>query len=324
MRIAIAGRIARQPILSALAEMADVEPVEFDSVAQVATEVPGLDAVILSDPRGPDGAVLAAALRRPDARTSWVHVVSAGYGGMLSHPLPDHLAITNGGGAAAPAVAEHALALILACNRQLALAAAAQAAHRWDNAPIRPGLRTLEGSTVTIVGMGHVGLALAQRLQPFGVTLIGVTRSGAALAGLDRTFAISEIEAALSIADVVVLALPGAPDTRHLMDAARLGAMKPGALLVNVGRGTVVDSAALTDALVRGQLAGAALDVTDPEPLPSHHPLWRAPNIVITPHIAGGGSHLTGKRIADVIVANVERFQRGAPLLHQIYPGGRS
>lgn len=324
MRIALTGRIFRQPILKALAGIQDAEVVELDSVALVADDVPRADAIILSDPRGPEGALLADALRHQGAKTRWVQIISAGYSGMLSHTLPENLVVTNQGGAIAPAVAEHALALILAHYRRLPLAFSAQADARWDNDAIRTGLRTLDGSTVAILGLGHVGQALAARLNPFGATLIGVTRDGVSRAGSNKTIPIAELDQALGLADVVALCLPDSRETRGLFDARRFAVMKPGAFIVNVGRGELIDSNALNDALVAGRLGGAALDVTDPEPLPANHPLWRAPNLIVTPHVAGGGNPNSGDRVAQIIADNVMRFMRAEPLLNQVYPKART
>lgn len=319
MRLVLCVRSARQPIRDALVGLAGVELIEADDMARLIGEVPLADALVLSDPRGPEGALLAEALRRPDEKLRWVQMISAGYAGLVAHPLPPSVAVTNQGGIAAPAVAEHALALIMALNRGLPTAFAAQLEQRWDPKPIRTHLRTLEGATVVIVGLGHVGRALAKRLAPFGATIVGVNRNGAPSSDVDRTVAIAALDSALAEADVVAVCLPGSPETRGLFGAERLAAIRPGACLVNVGRGEVVDAGALAAALHDGHLGGAALDVTDPEPLPADNPLWRAPNAIVTPHIGGGSPH-SGKRIAQLVVENAGRFMRGEPLLNQVHP----
>jgi phosphoglycerate dehydrogenase-like enzyme len=319
MRLALTGSVARQPILDALAQIPAVEVVETASVALLAAEAPTADAMILSDPRGADGAILAEALRRPDARTRWVQIVSAGYAGMLAHALPETVVVTNQGGAVANAVAEHAMALVLAHFRGLPAAFSAQTAERWNTAAIRGALRTLEGTTAAILGLGHVGQALAARLAPFGVTVIGVNRDGAPGPGMERTFSVAALDEALGLADIVALCLPASPGTHRLIDAGRIAAMKTGALIVNVGRGEVIDTEALALALVEGRLGGAALDVADPEPLPAGHPLWQAPNLIVTPHVAGG-SPLARQRIARMVADNVARFAAGAALMNQVYP----
>jgi phosphoglycerate dehydrogenase-like enzyme len=309
----------RQPILDALAAIPGVEATEIDAdqFRSAATE---FDALVISDPRGSEGTTLAEALTSDEARVRWVQLVSAGHSGLLSHDLPNRLLVTNQGGALAPAVAEHALALILAHNRRLPAALNAQRDCRWDKSTVRAGARTLEGAIVAIVGLGHVGRALAARLTPFGAELIGVNRDGSPCAGFHRVEPLDALDAVLSTADVVALCLPDSPATYRLMNSERLARMKPDALLVNVGRGTMVDTDALAAALVAGTIGGAALDVTDPEPLPPDHPLWRAPNLLITPHIAGGGSPLAAGRIAGIVAENALRYVNGEPLLHQVFP----
>jgi phosphoglycerate dehydrogenase-like enzyme len=323
MRVVLSGRTARAPIREALSAMPGVELVEADGIDEVVAQVATTDALILSDPRGPDGARLAEALHRDDCRVRWVQMVSAGYSGITSHRLPGHLVVTNQGGVMAASVAEHALALILALNRALPAAFEAQRTAHWAREDIRPRLRTLEGATVIVVGVGYVGGVLAKFLEPLAVNIVGVTRDGAARQDLERTVPILALDHGLAEADVVAICLPGSDETRGLFDARRLAAIKRGAILVNVGRGEVVDADALAAALMSGHLRGAALDVTDPEPLPHEHPLWRAPNLIVTPHVAGGGNPRAGRHIAQMVADNVGRFTRGEPLLHQIKLGSR-
>lgn len=318
-RLVLSGRTARQPIRDALSNMPGIELVEADTMAEVVDEIGRADALILSDPRGPDGASLVQALHRADSRVRWIQMVSAGYSGVVSHPLPPGVIVTNQGGVAAPAVAEHALALILALNRALPEAMAAQRVGRWDPEPVRTRLRTLEGATVIIVGVGHVGATLAKMLSPFGARRLGVTRDGKPRPDFEQTMPIAALEQALGEADIVVICLPASAETRGLFDTARMGAIRPGTSLVNVGRGEVVEAGALATALLSGHLRGAAIDVTDPEPLPDGHPLWEAPNLIITPHVAGGGNPRSGQRIAAMVAENAARFVRGEPLLNRIH-----
>lgn len=320
MRVAFFGPIARQAVLDRLGADPDIELVAPETQPEMVQEVERSEVLILPDPRGDFGTALAQALNSGGSRVRWVQLVSAGYAGMLGHELPNDLIVTNQGGAVAPVVAEHALALILSHNRRLGLARGYQAESRWDQG-LRGVLRVLEGSTAVIVGLGHVGRAVATRLRPFGLRLIGVNRSGKHSELFDEVLAIADVDQALARADTVVLCLPSSPETQGLFDARRIATIKRDALLVNVGRGDAIDPAALHAALVSGHLGGAAIDVTEPEPLPEGDPLWQAPNLTITPHVAGAGSALVAGRVADTVSGNLQRFTEGTPLLHQVYPG---
>jgi phosphoglycerate dehydrogenase-like enzyme len=210
---------------------------------------------------------------------------------------------------AAPAfgrsVAEHALALMLAGVRGL---------HEFARTATwtRPPIRELDGSTVAIIGTGSIGRALIELLQPFRVEVLAVTRRGR-----DGTIPIDRVDQVWPRADFVVIAAPATPATRQLVGAAELAAMREDAWLVNVSRGTLVDTDALVSALSEGSIAGAALDVTDPEPLPDGHPLWREPRALITPHVANPDSTWSG-HVARLAGEQVRRVVAGEPLLSPI------
>jgi phosphoglycerate dehydrogenase-like enzyme len=241
------------------------------------------------------------------AHIRWVQLPAAGVERWLGE-MTDGPVYTSAAGAFALPVAEHALALMLAGARSLAACARAE---RWnDSIPVR----SLEGATVAIVGAGGIGRALIRLLAPLNTRVLAVTRHGRPVAGADLTVAADRLDEVLAEADHVVLAAPGTASTRRLIDAGRLARMKPGAWLVNVGRGSLVDTDALVRALEDGTLGGAALDVTDPEPLPEGHPLWRHERVLITPHVA---STIDGERrhFAQRVRENVARFAAGEPLL---------
>jgi phosphoglycerate dehydrogenase-like enzyme len=214
---------------------------------------------------------------------------------------------TSAAGAYGLAVAEHALALMLAGARRLADCARAVT---WTDPPAAP----LDGATVAILGAGGIGRALMRLLEPLDVRIIAVTRRGR-----DGTLPADRMHEALPDAHHVVIAAPATEGTRHLIGAAELEAMREDAWLVNVARGALVDTGALVDALARGAIAGAALDVTDPEPLPDGHPLWSEPRALITPHIANPERTLR-RYLARRVQENVTRFASGEPLLSPIDP----
>jgi phosphoglycerate dehydrogenase-like enzyme len=168
-------------------------------------------------------------------------------------------------------------------------------------------IEELSGKTVMIVGYGSIGQSIEERLAPFGANFIRVARS--AKPGVEP---VSKLRELLPSADVIVLIVPLTPETRHLIDADAIAQMKQGALLVNAARGPVVDTDALVTALNEKRIR-AAIDVTDPEPLPEGHPLWSAPNLLLTPHV-GGSSPLFMPRAFDLVAAQIRRFANGEPL----------
>jgi phosphoglycerate dehydrogenase-like enzyme len=241
----------------------------------------------------------------PD-QVRWVQLPSAGVESWLAR-AGDGRVWTSAAGAYGLPVAEHALALMLAGTRRLADCARAQT---WTDPPARP----LDGSTVAIVGAGGIGRALTRLLAPLDVRIIAVTRRGG-----DGTLPAERMHEVLPDAHHVVVAAPATPGTRHLIGAAELEAMRGDAWLVNVARGSLVDTDALVDALARGAIGGAALDVTDPEPLPDGHPLWSERRALITPHIANPAVTLR-RYLARHVQENVARFANGEPLLSPIDP----
>jgi phosphoglycerate dehydrogenase-like enzyme len=215
------------------------------------------------------------------------------------------------------AVAEHALALILACARRLGEARDNQRRHVWRGMIGDIGGREAEigGTTLVVVGLGRIGSRLAQLARAFGMHVIGVKRD-AAQGGdaADETVAQAQLRDVLPRADYVALTCPQTPATEKLIDAAALAAMKPSATLVNVARGKVVDEEALIAALREGRLAGAALDCVEREPLPADSPLWDMDNVLITPHTAGETRGYEDN-VLDCLLDNLERMWRGETAL---------
>lgn len=213
---------------------------------------------------------------------SWVQLPYAGIDVFAKRLVPyaeRGLLVTSAKGAYAQPVAEHALALILAAQRNLTVRARATS---WGRAM---GL-SLYGNNVVVVGAGGIAHELLNLLAPFQVTSTVVRNSSTPMAGADRTVTSEQLDEVLPAADVVVLAAAATDKTRHLINEQRLRAMKPNAVLVNIGRGPLVDTDALAAALDAGEIYGAALDVTEPEPLPEGHPLWASDRCIITPHSA--------------------------------------
>jgi phosphoglycerate dehydrogenase-like enzyme len=317
VRVAFGGRIARDQVVKRLGAMPGIEFTAVGPLTELVPLIPDTEVLIISDPRGDEGPALGAALRDPSSKVRWIQVVSAGVDGLTAHAIPPSIRITNQGGAVAPMVAEHAMAMMLSYTRQTGPIYERSQRGVWDR-DFTPMPFGVEGRTMCIVGMGNVGVHLAKRAKAFDMDVIGVSRSGAATPPADRMYALTALHEALAAADVTVICLALARETANMFDAKMIAAMKAGSMLINVSRGETVDQTALRAALVDGHLGAAAIDVTTPEPLPAGDPLWSAPNLVISPHMAGGGGKFTSQRIADTVVENLARYTSGRDLLHLV------
>jgi D-2-hydroxyacid dehydrogenase (NADP+) len=225
--------------------------------------------------------------------------------------------LANAQGANERGVAEHALALILALTRQLHLARDNQQARHWRGMIGDHALREQElgGKTLVIVGLGRIGARLAALARAFDMRVIGVRRTARPAPGVaDEVIAQAGLARALGEADVVALTCPLTPETEGLIGAAALAALKPGALLINVARGKVIDEAALLAALADGRVRAAALDCFHEEPLPPDSLFWAQPNVLITPHTAGETTRYE-ENVVDILVDNLERLLRGETAL---------
>jgi phosphoglycerate dehydrogenase-like enzyme len=239
-----------------------------------------------------------------------VQILNAGVDNILPY-LPARITLCNARGAHTPATAEWAVGAIIASLRNFPRFAAAQLAGHWEYALSEPVM----GKRVLIVGYGSIGEAVERRLAGWEVTIDRVARNAR-----DGVHGMRELPAVLPDADVVVILVPVTEETRQLVNARFLKTMKDGALLVNAARGVIVDTDALLAELTSGRLR-AALDVTDPEPLPDGHPLWSAPGLLLTPHV-GGAIGAARERAYSVVSAQLARLAAGEPLLNVIGPGG--
>ncbi len=248
--------------------------------------------------------------RLAGVRTRLVQSQSLGYEGIAAVLPPGHV-FANAVGVHEASTAELALALVLAAQRRIPDFVRAQDEGRWAQgfAP------SLADRRVLLLGYGGVGQAIARRLVAFEVELTVVAHRARTEDGV-RVHGTDELAALLPDAEILVAALPGGDATRHLVDDAHLSALPDGALVVNVGRGPLIDTDALVEHARRGRLR-AALDVTDPEPLPPGHPLWSLPGVLIAPHV-GGASSAMRPRIAKLVRTQLERMLRGEPPLHVV------
>ena len=249
----------------------------------------------------------------------WIHRGAAGVEDLITPTLLDSdIILTNSSGVHATNIAEHVLACMLAFARRLPKLLGMQRNHVWEGRKI-VGVFELGGQTMALAGLGEIGQAVATRAQALGMSTIGVRRNPELPRpnGVDTLLSLERWHEALGSAHHVVNSLPLTPATRGYFDAAAFEAMRPGAYFYNVGRGKTVDTEALVAALEKGKLAGAALDVTDPEPLPGNSPLWDMPNVIITGHTAGKTPNMW-PRVFKLVETNLRRYQAGDPLVNVV------
>lgn len=255
-----------------------------------------------------------AAMLHGSPALEWLQTNSAGVEPYIQPGvLAGDTLLTNATGAYGLAIAEHMLGMLLELFKKLELYRDAQKSGAWQS---QGAVKAVYGSTVLVLGMGDIGGEFAARCKALGAKVIGVRRSLRPCPEYaDEVHLLEDLDSLLPQADVVAITLPGTDATRGLMSRERLAKMKEGSVLLNVGRGFIVDTEALCDALERGHLSGAGVDVTDPEPLPPTHRLWNIPTAVVTPHISGF-YHLreTHERIVGIFLENLRHFQAGEPL----------
>ena len=221
--------------------------------------------------------------------------------------------LSNSSGAYGPAIAEHIVMVLLMLLRRMPEYQSAMAERAW---PCLTPIRSLTGSRVVVLGTGDVGRSAARRLKALGASVTGVCRSGRAEEpAFDRVLPVGQLNELLPQADALVMALPATAETAGVLSRERIALLGPQALVVNVGRGSAIDQPALVEALTARRLAGAALDVMEPEPLPPDHPLWQCPNTILTPHVSGNMAlGLTCDLDVDMFCRDLGRYAAGEPL----------
>ena len=291
-----------------------VVPVEDDGVVEAVARGGGrlvapeeADGLVWTDPMSPAGLreVLAASPAR------WVQLPFAGIESFLqAGVLDDRRTWTCAKGIYGYACAEHALALMLAGARRLHDHVRARS---WRTSSGGAPERMLRGERIVIVGTGGIGRELIALLRPFAARIVAVNRSGRSVEGAERTVTSEQLGEVVAEASFVVLAAALTRQTRHIVGRDVLARMQERAWIVNVARGALIDTEALVEALSSRRIAGAALDVTDPEPLPRDHPLWGLPNVIITPHVANTWD-MALPELRGMVERNVRKFGEGEPL----------
>lgn len=298
------------------------------TLASLREAAPGVEIVLLAD-AGParveqlaatqavmgmcDAEIVAAA-----PQLHWIQTSNVGVEGCVSVPglLERGIVLSNMQRTSAPPIAEHAIAMMMSLARGLPRYAVHQQAQRWQGE--RQHMREVGGRSLLVVGLGGIGTEVARRGHGLGMRVIATrnsSREGPDF--VEKVGLSSELLALAAEADVVVSALPLTPDTTNLFDKAFFDAMKPGGYFINMGRGRSVVTDDLVEALRSGKLAGAGLDVTEPEPLPAGHPLWSLPNVIISPHVSSG-SDVQAERSEVLLVENLRRYVAGEPLLNVV------
>ncbi len=254
------------------------------------------------------GAHMADHVLKEGTNLKWVQALGTGVDGIIGEPsLRDNVLVTNMHGyIMADSMADAAFLSMLALSRNLPRALRNQARHSWERFPSR----LLNGKTVGIFGVGMIAADLAPKCKAFGMTVVGITSKKRELAGFDQMVGRDDLEQALRQLDYLVLLVPYTPETRGIVSGRVFAAMKPTSYLINLARGGIVDEDALVQALKKGKIAGAALDVFATEPLPEDHPFWSMENVIVTPHL-GGFHDEYADRALPTVEENVRKFLAG-------------
>lgn len=282
------------------------------SVAELVRALPDSDVMIANNPMfTPE---VSRAVRDHGKRLKWIQFTTVGVDTAARSGLPSHLPITNVRGVRTGILASHAMALMLGLMRGFHQFERHRARNYWARLEIGQLTTTTEGKTMVIVGLGEIGRDAARKAKAFDMTVIGVSRAGTAGGPIDEVLPRTRLDEALRRADVLLLALPLDPDTFHLIGEREFNLMKPSAIVVNIARGPIIDEQALIAALTNKTIAGAAMDVTEVEPLPADSPLWGLDNVLFSPHIGGQGDDAQRQRLSALVADNLTRFLAGEPL----------
>ena len=275
------------------------------------------EAEVLVIPNGQYSAEIADAVKARGRKLKWIQFTTAGIDWAIKAGLPDNVIVTNASGFNAGTVSEHALALMLAVARNLPASAQARKERRWLRREMMDTMRPLEGSTLMLIGLGSIGREIARKAKAFDMRVIGISRSVDPVPHVDELRPRTRIVETAREADVLALAVNYDTSTRHILGRAAIAALKPTAIVVNIARGQLIDEPALIEALAAGRVLGAGLDVADAEPPAPDSPLWTLPNVVLTPHSAGGGGEKIEK-LFEIVAENLRRWIAGEPLRFRI------
>jgi D-2-hydroxyacid dehydrogenase (NADP+) len=258
---------------------------------------------------------VADILRKSAKKLRWIQAGSDGLDKFVKPGAPDGVTITNTSGTKGGTIAEHAMGMLIALYQKIHLFERLRAGKDWlqNRSDLRPQIGSIEGHTLVLAGYGHIGKEIARKAKAFNATVIAINRSGKGDGSADEIVTFDQLHDVLPKADALMLCMPFTKETRGLFGKKEIEMLKPGAMIVNVARGELIDTDAMVQALKDGKLGGAGLDVIEPEPLPADHPLWDIDNVIISPHVAAHGGPLY-QRLAELYADNVDRFIKGEPL----------
>lgn len=294
---------------------ADVTFVEAEDATHAAKELSDADILVTGGPYYLGDVAEAVNTNAPKLR--WIQSLSIGTDRFEKGGAPDNVIFTNAAGLKGRTVAEHAMALMLGFMHAIPEMEQFRQHREWGRPALRARIDSVEDHTLLLLGYGSIGQEIARKAKAFDMRVIALNRSGTGDGEADTAAPINTLSTWLPEADFVANSLPLVPSTEKLIGGPEFELMKSSAVLINVGRGPVIDQSALIDALHKNQIAGACLDVFDEEPLPADDPIWDTPNVIVSPHVGGTGGPI-GPRFAELLTENLIRFQQGQPLKNQI------
>ncbi len=258
---------------------------------------------------------MVAAVNANCGNLKLIHFTTSGIDKALkSGGFPAQVTVANVAGLRGPTLAEHAFALLLFLAHRFRAVEAARQSHSWQREEITPTIASLKGQTLVVIGMGATGQSMARKARAFDMRVIGVSRAYEPDDLVEEVFPRERVNEALAQADAVLMSMPSTAETRGFLDAEKFAAMKPGAFVINVARGDLINEDDLIAACESGTIGGAGLDVTVAEPLPADSPLWDVENIVLSPHVGGGGGGPEDTALDDLLIENLRLYLAGKPL----------
>jgi D-2-hydroxyacid dehydrogenase (NADP+) len=258
---------------------------------------------------------MVAAVNANAANLKLIHFTTSGVDKALkAGGFPEGITVANVAGLRGPTLAEHAFALLLCLSHRFRAIEAARKDHDWLRDEITQTVTPLKGQTLVVIGLGATGQSMARKARAFDMRVIGVSRAYAPDDLVEKIFPRERANEALAQADAVLMSMPSTAETRGFLDAEKFAAMKPNTLVINVARGDLINEADLIKACNSGVIAAAGLDVQAEEPMQADNPLWDVDNIVISPHVGGGGGGPKDTALDDMLIENLRLYLAGEPL----------